>query len=242
MKRRLLLANLVLIALSVAAAVHLRREWMDANARQQAILQRKVKPGAPPPMTPLPPAESVKAAGYSEIAQKTLFSKDRNPTVVIEPPAPPPPKPVPALPLFHGLVDLGEGPMAIMSEGPKAPHRDYRPGEQVGPFTLVAIDSEEIVLEWEGHTITKKVDEMFDRTPPAAPAQSGPVAAAPHKPAQPPPPAQPVPGADLGRGIRACQAGDTSPSGTVADGMRKVIKGTPFGKSCYWESANSPGN
>jgi hypothetical protein len=108
-KRKLLLANLVLLALTGAAALHLRREWTDADAREQAVLQQRIKPVPAPPITPLRPAEPVKAAGYIDIAQKMLFSKDRNPTVVIEPPAPPPPKPMPALPLFHGLLDLGDG-------------------------------------------------------------------------------------------------------------------------------------
>ena len=71
---------------------------------------------------------------------------------------------MPALPLFHGVVDLGDGPMAIMSEGPKGPHRDYQPGDKVGAFKLVAVNNDELVLEWEGQTITKKVDEILDRS------------------------------------------------------------------------------
>ena len=38
---------------------------------------------------------------------------------------------MPPLPIFHGVLDLGEGPMAIMSEGPKGAHRDYQPGTNV---------------------------------------------------------------------------------------------------------------
>jgi hypothetical protein len=49
-------------------------------------------------------------------------------------------------------------------------------------------------------------------------------------------PAPPVPGGDLSAGVKACQPGDSSPAGTVADGMRKVIMPTPFGSKCYWES------
>jgi hypothetical protein len=236
-KRKLFIANLALLGLSVAIAVHLRREWIEARAREQAILQQRIKPVPPPPVTPLPAPQPVIAAGYIDIAQKDLFSKDRNPTVVIETTAPPPKPPMPKLPLFHGLVDLGDGPMAIMSEGPKGPHRDYQPGEKVGAFKLVAVNNEQIVLEWEGQTITKSVDEMLDRTvAPATPA--GPAVADKAPPAQPLPPAQPKPGGDLGRGTKACQPGDSSPDGTVADGMRKVIKPTPFGSRCYWEPVN----
>jgi hypothetical protein len=143
---------------------------------------------------------------------------------------------MPALPLFHGVVDFGDGPMAIMSEGPKGAHRDYQPGDKVGAFKLVALNNEELVLEWEGKTITKRVDEFIDRSTPA-PAAAGQAAAAKAAPVAPPvTTAAAAPGGDLNGGVKACQPGDTSPAGTVSDGMRKVIKPTPFGSRCYWES------
>jgi hypothetical protein len=242
MKRRILLVNLVLLGLTVAAAARLRWQWRDARAREQAVLRQRIKPRPAPPVPPAPAAESVKAAFYFDIAQKMLFSKDRNPTVVVVAPPPPPPKRQPPLPLFHGMVDLGDGPMAIMSEKPGGQHRDFRPGEQIGEYKLVAVDRQEITLEWDGQNITKNVDEMLDRSAPppsqAAPASAANAAAAAPRPVQPQPRGEAKPAAaDLG-GIRACQTGDTSPSGTVADGMRKVIKKTPFGQRCYWEAAN----
>lgn len=234
MKRKLLLANLALLGLSVAGGVHLRREWTEARDSEQKVLRKRIQPAPPPPIARLPVTEPVKAAGYNDIAQKMLFSKDRNPVVVIEAPPPPKPVPMPALPLFHGVVDFGDGPIAIMSEGPKGPHRDYQPGDKVGAFKLVAVNNAELVLEWEGQTITKKVDEILDRTPPPS---SGPAAAGRPAPVAPLVATAPaVPGGDLNGGIKACQPGDTSPGGTVADGMRKVIKPSPFGPRCYWES------
>lgn len=236
MKRKLLLLNLTLLALSVAAGVHLRREWIDARTREQEVLERRLRPVPAPRVAPLPAVEPVKAATYNEIAQKMLFSKDRNPIVVVEAPPPPKPIPMPALPLFHGVVDFGDGPMAIMSEGPKGAHRDYQPGDKVGAFKLVALNNEELVLEWEGKTITKRVDEFIDRSTPA-PAAAGQAAAAKAAPVAPPvTTAAAAPGGDLNGGVKACQPGDTSPAGTVSDGMRKVIKPTPFGSRCYWES------
>lgn len=237
MKRKLLIANLVLLGLAATLTVHLRREWLEARAREEAVLQQRIRPVPPPPLGPLPAAEPVRAAGYADIAQKMLFSKDRNPNVIVEVPAPPPPKPMPPLPVFHGLLNLGDGATAIMSEKPGAQHRDFRPGEQVGEFKLVAVNTEEIVLEWDGQTITRKVDDLIDRTPSPPPsASSAPATAARTVAATPPPPAQAAPGEDLGgRGISACQKGDTSPAGTTANGMRKVIKNNPFGASCYWE-------
>lgn len=243
MSRKLLSLDLLLLALIVGAVVHLRREWLDDRARERTVLRKRIKPAPAPPMSPMPQAGAVKAATYGEIAEKMLFSKDRNPTVVIEAPAPPPPKPMPPLPVFHGLLNLGDGPTAILSEKPGAEHRDFRPGDQVGDFKLVAVNNEEIVLEWDGQTINKKIEELADHSAPPPPQQAhlaaktaGPPPAA--KPA-PPKPAPAAPGVDLGgRGIKACQPGDDSPAGTVADGMRKVIKQTPFGRNCYWEPAS----
>jgi hypothetical protein len=232
-KRKLLLANVALLALSLAAGVRLRREWTEARDREQAVLRKRIHPAPPPPISPLPAATPVKADGYSDIALKMLFSKDRNPVVVVEPPPPPKVVPMPPLPLFHGVLDLGDGPLAIMSVGPKGPHRDYQPGDKVGEFKLLAVTNEELVLEWDGKTITKKVDEILDR---GTPAPSGPVAAAKPASLAPPPKPAEAPGGDVAGGIKACQPGDTTPAGTVTDGMRKVIKTSPFGTKCYWES------
>jgi len=237
LKRKLLIANVVLLGLAAVLTVHLRREWLEAHVREQAVLRQRIKPVPPPPIGALPAAEPVRAAGYADIAQKMLFSKDRNPNVAVEVPAPPPPKPMPPLPVFHGLLNLGDGATAILSERPGAEHRDFRPGEQVGEFKLVAVNSEEIVLEWDGKTITRKVDDLIDRTPPPAPAaSSAPATAARALSLTPAPPAQAAPGEELGhRGVSACQKGDTSPAGTIANGMRKVTLNNPFGATCYWE-------
>jgi hypothetical protein len=41
----------------------------------------------------------------------------------------------------------------------------------------------------------------------------------------------------MGNSTRACVPGDTTPPGTVQDGLRKVVSKTPFGESCRWEPA-----
>ena len=238
MKRRLLLANLALLAVAVGVARHLRQEWLETRAREQAVLLQRIRAALIPPPPPLHPAEPLKPAGYIDIAQKMLLSKDRNPTVIVEPPPAPPPKPMPPLPVFHGLLDVGDGPTAILSEKPGAPHHDFRPGEQVGEFKLVAVNREEITLEWDGQMITKKVDDILDRSvaPTSAGPAAAPAAAAQPRAAEPPPFAPAAPGTDLGaHGIKACQAGDDSPAGTVTGGYQKVVKESPFGKTCLWE-------
>jgi len=241
LRRKLLLLNLALIVVIAAGGVRLRQQWQDARARERAVLRQRVRPAPPPAAPALPAAEPVKPAGYIDIAQKMLFSKDRNPTVAVEPVKPPPPKPMPPLPVFHGLLNLGDGPTAIMSEKAGAQHRDFRAGDQIGEFKLVAFDEQQVVLEWDGKTITKSVSELLDRITPAAPAPAPTAtAAAPTPPpaqSQPAAPVQTGPGPDMGRGVSACLPGDSSPTGTVASGMRKVLKDSLFGKTCYWEPA-----
>lgn len=224
MKRKLWAADLVLLALSAAGVVHLRREWMEARAHRRAVLHKRFQP-MPALATTLPPVEApVKVAGYADIARKMLFSEDRSSAVAIELP-PPKAASMPPLPFFHGVIDLGQGPMAILSEGTNGSHRDYQPGDQAGAFKLLAVNNEELVLQWEDQIIRKKVGATYGND--AASAAETPIYHG----------GSAGPGADMGRGVKACQAGDDSPEGTIVDGMRKAIKPAALGLRCYWESA-----
>lgn len=233
MRRRLLLANLALLALATGAAWRLHRQWLEARHRERLVLGRALKPLPPPLITPLPAVPPVRAASYAEVAEKMLFSRDRNPTVVIEKP---PEKPLPPLPLLYGVMDLGDGPTAIMSDKSGAPSQGVRTGEQIGPFRLVRLDRQEAVFEWEGRRVTKKLEELIPRSS-SQEASAG----TPRASAEEPP--QPVirqasvsgPGAAIGGEVRACQPGDTDPPGTVREGYRKVVTQTPFGPMCRWE-------
>jgi hypothetical protein len=235
-----MLLNLLLLLAVVAAAWRLRKDWVVARVREQAVLQRPPKPQAPPPVIFSKPVEPVLAASYADIALKMLFSKDRNPTVVVEE-KPATPKPMPPLPLLYGVMNLPDGTTAVMSEKTGTRHRGIRPGEKVGEFTLLAVGSEDITLEWDGKQMVKKIDELIDRAgPPPAAVEGTPRAAAPavaQSSAQPDTksPSKPEPGADVGSRMRACQAGDTSPAGTVSGGFIKKLTPTPFGDQCHWE-------
>ena len=228
--------DLLLVALTALAAWQLRQEWLAAKAREQAVLNQRVKPVPPPPAAAQPAPAAVLPAHYNEIAQKMLFSKDRNPTVVVETAPLPPPKPMPPLPIFRGVMNLGDGPVAILSEASNMPNREYRPGQQVGPFKLVAITAQEIVLDWEGKQIAKKVEDLAQRDEPREENTRRSESPAPSAP--PPPPAPKVqagPGVDIGKGVRACVPNDSTPPGTVVDGVRKVVTDSPFGPVCRWE-------
>ncbi len=234
MTRRLVLLNLVLVALTVLAAWQLRREWISHQARQKAMLGKTVRPVPPPPASVPEPAAPLTPAGYFDIAEKMLFAKDRSPVVVVETEPPPPPKPMPPLPIFHGAMNLGDGPLAILSEKAKSPHREYRPGDAVGEFKLVAVSPREVVLEWEGKQVIKKIEELAV----AAEEQQATTTQrtqAPQPKAKPAPSVQAGPGVAIGKGVHACVANDSTPPGTVVDGLRKVVTATPFGPACRWE-------
>ena len=241
MKPKLMLLNLLLLALSAGAAWRLREAWFAAHAREQAVLHKHLLVLPPPPIGKLPDPRPVQAASYADIALKTLFSKDRNPTVVVEAAPPPPPKPMPPLPILHGVMNLGDGPSAILSQTSKSPHKEFRTGDKIGEFKLLAIHNESLTLEWDGKQITKTRAELEDRSAKEQASAGGPQPAAQQAPAAPPPPepkGEPKPGVDIGAGMRACQRGDDSPAGTEADGMRKVMIPSPFGTRCFWEAAS----
>jgi hypothetical protein len=217
-----------------------RERWLEARKREQAILRQRPAPLPPPPFSPLPEAEPVQPATYAGIAQQMLFSKDRNPVVVIEKPAPAPPKPMPALPVLFGVMNI-DGPTAILAEKSGAQPRELRPGQAIGDFKLLAVSGQQIVFEWDGKRVERKIDDLVYRAAPEkseAPRSQGSVAAPQQDAAPPPKPqvaARPEPGVDVGAGVRACQPGDASPAGTVVGGMRKVVSASPFGNVCRWE-------
>ncbi|MCU1274785.1 MAG: hypothetical protein JWO48_2216 [Bryobacterales bacterium] len=237
MKRKLIALNLALIATISVAAWRLRDDWVAARERDRAILQARLKPQLPPLVVPTAPARPVAATAYATIAEKMLFSKDRNPSVVVEVAPPPKPKPMPPMPVLYGVMNLADGTTAIMGEKTGAEHQGVRPGDKVGEFKLVAVNNDEITLEWDGKDVTKRIDELIDHGAPQQ--QAPPTPSTPQRTQQStaPPVKQgaPEPGVDVGNRIKACQPGDSSPAGTVSGGFKKVVTPTPFGNSCRWE-------
>jgi hypothetical protein len=255
LSRRIVFLNLALLALAAVLCWRLRVYWLSARAGERLILEQTVQPRgvfAPPP----PPAvKPFAAVDYLEVAQKTLFSKDRNPTVVIEVPAPkpvPPEPPMPPLPNFHGMMAMFGDSVIILSVGRDNTQKSYRAGDDVGPFKLVSFDRENVKLEWKGKTIDTSPEKLLAKeeapNPSAAQRQAPqPAAVAPQVTSLSPASAAvsldsnsnsnktPTLGVDMGGGYRACATGDTSPAGTVVNGFRKVVATTLMGNSCHWE-------
>jgi hypothetical protein len=131
-------------------------------------------------------------------------------------------------------MNLGDGPIVVMTEKKGARPRGVQPGETIGEFKLVSVSSDALTLSWQDRTVTKKLEELIDR----GVADAGPAPAAAAS-AGPPPSVQavagkPEPGVQLSDGVSSCQTGDSTPAGTVVNGMRKEVSATPFGPACRW--------
>jgi hypothetical protein len=244
MNRRLILLNLALVALGGSLGWLLRERWLETHAHERAIVEQPAHPRpvlAPPQVAPLKP---VTGAEYIDVAQKDLFTKDRNPNVIIDaPPPPPPPPPMPALPSYFGQMRIGE-PSILLTAAANEPQKSYHTGDKVGPFEIVSFDYDKIALKWNGKTIERPFAEL---APKEAPPEAARAAAAPAQPrAQPrilgastePAKADPQIGADMGAGFHGCVIGDPSPSGTIVNGYKKVVSMGLMGQSCHWELVN----
>lgn len=244
MKQRLLLLNLFLLLAIVAAGTVLRQKYRESKGQQERVLQQKPAPVPAPVIPPIPKTPPVTAATYAQVAQQMLFTRDRNPNVILPPPPPPPePKKMPPLPFAYGVMDFGSGPLVLLSEKSGGQNKPYKVGDKIGEFKILAVSNKEISFEWEGKEVKKRMEELADKVaannqppePAATNASAGAPKALPAPP--PPPPAEPKPSkVELGEN-RACQPGDSSPAGTVADGFKKIVKPSPFGSTCYWEPA-----
>lgn len=242
MKRPILLLNLVLAAGLIAGGYELRRRWLLAREREAALLA--IQPTAPAATwstaAATPPPAKLQSSQYFEVAERFLFARDRNPNVIIEKKPEPPPKVMPNFPAVHGVMDIGMGPTVFITTGTDA-QKGFKPGDKIGEFTLLAATQKDVTFEWEGKPITKLLDDLRPRLSepqaPGDPRMNSNVNSGP--PPAPPPVApqnvRPAPGQDIGGGRKGCLPGDNSPSGTVAEGHRKVSTSYAFGPICYWE-------
>ena len=236
MSRRRWLLNLALVAACAYCGKELIQRWQAAEERRRAIL---AAPSAPAAWNVEPPAETppLRAASYFEVAEKMLFSRDRNPAVVIDVVAE---RPMPPLPLAYGVMDLGEGPVALLAMKGEA-QRGYRLGEVIGEFKLVAASPAGLTFEWEGRRVSRRLEELrpdvkeIDASTAGAPPPRAAAPTAPSTTSISTTEAGPKFGADLSADSKYCAPDDDSPEGTVVEGFRKVLRRTPFSTTCTWE-------
>jgi len=237
-KPKLIALNLALVVALGLIAWQGHARWVEAQAERYTNLNVPIRHIIPPRALPEAKPEAVQAAKYADVATKNLFSKDRNPTVIIEAPKAELPKVMPPLPVVYGVWTLSSGTKAIMAEKSGAASKTVRAGDAIGDFKILAMDSSKIAFEWDGKTIERNIDDLVDHSGATA-AAAGSAAPAPPPPAGPaPPPTAAALGADNGTAdapTKACKPGEQSPLGTVVDGYRKTGVMTPFGvMNCNW--------
>lgn len=250
MKPGLIALNLFLLTGIGVVAWQADVRWNEANEARRSAVNAKPNPTTVPPLAPEPKPDAPPAAKYVDVATNNLFSKDRNPTVVVDPPKAEKPKEMPPLPVVYGVMGLPSGVKALMAERSGAPSKPVHAGDTIGEFKIAALDPQTVVFNWEGKDISRKVEDLMDRSnrsaPAAAPPSGGPAAPPPNAAAAnqqpgnpPPPPVRPAPltGVEVGSAThpaRTCAPGDTSPPGAVVDGYRKVVTATPLVSICRW--------
>ncbi|MEP6714311.1 MAG: hypothetical protein ABJC09_01980 [Terriglobia bacterium] len=247
MKPRLIALNLLLAVCLAGLLWQTRAQWRTAQNVRRTSLNVPVKPVATPPITPAAKPGAAVATKYADVAGKNLFSKDRNANIIVDPPKIEIPKPMPPLPIVLGVMGLPSGTKAIMAEKAGGPSTTVRAGETLGEFKILALDTQNVTFDWNGKHLTRKLDDLIDRSggqQASGGAQQGGNPAPAAGPAAPPPPAAPVTvnnnptvsdlGDEMSNVMRGCKGGDTSPYGAVVDGYRKTSVPTPFGPLCRW--------
>jgi hypothetical protein len=237
MNRKLIALNVVLVGLLVYAGVQFRSQRHAAKTHAGEILNHQPPVLPPPAIDPLPPRQPVSPLEYNVIAQKMLADRSRNPDVPVElPPPPPPPPPMPALPLYHGAMALPGEPPTVFLSLIGGPQQGIRPGETIGAFKLLDVTTVELVLEWDGKAVHKRLDDVKDKT---SAMVLNPSVERTVQPAAPPPPPQQKafgPSGEVNQfGGKACMQNDSYAPGAVVDGFRKVVAQTAFGPSCRWD-------
>jgi hypothetical protein len=256
MNRKIVLLNLALLALAGALGWQARRHYLEMKAHEREILLRSAQARqvlAPPP---LPQPAPVAPVQYIDVAQRTLFAKDRNPNVILDPPPlPPPEKPIPPMPTYYGQIGFVDPPVIFLTIGNAAQKR-FQAGDKVGDFKLVSFDRDTITLGWNDKRVERKLDDLKSKVDQAP---QGPVAGSYQAPALPssstggsggsrvkvlggsssdPVRADSTVGDTIsGSDFRGCVMNDSTPAGAVVNGYRKVVTRTLMGNSCYWEKA-----
>lgn len=236
MKTRLRILNLILLIACGFVVFQVRANHMEAKAREERTFQPRVKASAAADVKVVPVPAAPPPSAYVEVATRMLFAQDRNPNVVEEKKPEPEPKKMPPLPVLYGVINFGDGPIAMLSEDAGSKQGSFKAGDSIGEFKLVKISKEKITFLWDGKEFEKTADQLKSQEKaPAKKSTKETTAKAPTPSAPPAAPAKPGPGKETGGRERACQPGETAADGTVVDGWVKRTSYSPMGAVCYWE-------
>ena len=164
MSRRLFYLNALLMLGIIGAAMELRSRWVEARNREEMMRLGKLTPLRATAKPPIPGTKSVSALEYTLVSAQMLFSRDRNPTIIIDPAPPPPEKKWPPLPKSYGLMFLGEKPRILLGTGP-GNQKSYVAGEKIGEIEIQRFDNRTITFAWNDKTIEKRLEDIVDNNP-----------------------------------------------------------------------------
>lgn len=188
MPRRLLILNVLLLAVAVGSVAYIVRE-VTTPPRPMPLRARAIVAETPPP-APGPATPPMPPGGYTVVATKNLFSPTRT-----EGPAPgaqaraPVNQPKPTL---HGVVLRNGTPIAYLEDPATKRVAGYRLGDAIAGGTLKAITADHVVLARpEGSVDVRLRDPAKPRPAAAGPVpgmpQPMPGTGLPGAPGQPPP-------------------------------------------------------
>jgi hypothetical protein len=219
MMRRLLVLNVVLVAVLIAIAIRLYDDWKDFEATHQiAAIQAQAE--AAPTVAGVATSSAGTPEDWTDIPSHNPFSFDRTDIPIVEPAAPP--KPPGTKPILFGTVTLGKDMLAMIASGQPAGNRNYKPmkvGEMIDGWTITKIQDKSIVIkanEIEDSVLmddaTAQVPREYARStsspqPVVTTSQPAPPAASPFTA-----PPQPTPQPNTGQTRR-----------------RRILQQTPFG-------------
>jgi hypothetical protein len=151
MLRRLLLLNVLLVAVLIAGGLKIRRSWLEFQAAHRV---ESVQPEAEPARA-LPAMHASAPAGenWTEIVAKNPFSFDRNDIAILAPPPPPPAaavaaKPIAPKPFLFGTFGIGKTWQATLASGQQGNRKSkvMAIGESIDGWQLVEIHNGSVVV------------------------------------------------------------------------------------------------
>lgn len=262
--KKLLALNIGLAILVVVTASGLYSRITAANERYAILHPNGPLKDVPDYGGPVA-AQRVRAGDHLPIVDRLLFSADRNPIIEVAEPVAPLPEPRPPLPRLVGLMELGEGPVALMSPDLESRAGPVQVGEKVGDFTFLGTEGEKVLLQWKEEKIAALPSELRGSPGEAGGGRRGAAVASADSsgPSKGPsrggltasqalaersntvrknPRKAPAGvggdhniGADMGGGRFRVTRGDDSPTGTRSRGFVKRSQQTPFGAKQWWE-------
>jgi hypothetical protein len=233
--------NAALALCAIGMGWRLAGEWRRGNERYARLAE--LSGGSASVAVPPDPVRRSRI-GRSEVVAKNLFTPTRNNEIAPRASSSPDARP----PVVFGTMRLGENYEALMAEAGQAQSRRFRrvkTGEQFGPFTVVEIRDEAVVLELDGEKTTLNVYQSANsvaraeaRSAPGAAANApvvetagspaggsaaAPAASAPESSAVPPTVPTAAPGVDPYLKM------------TIEGNRRRYERTTPFGPQVWYE-------